>query len=156
SGRTLEQLGIETVDGLAGPAPGVTVTPSGGGNALVSIRGIGTNSFVAGADPSSTIYLDGVYLGRPAMTAIDFLNIDRIEILRGPQGTLYGRNSVGGAIHIVTRQPTDVFEASARVTAGDEGKFRAEAAAGGPVIVNKVAANIAFLRDSSDGYVRDL
>jgi iron complex outermembrane recepter protein len=156
SGRTLEQLGIETIDGLAGPAPGVTVTPSGGGNALLSIRGIGTNSFVAGADPSSTIYLDGVYLGRPAMTAMDFLNIDRIEILRGPQGTLYGRNSVGGAIHIVTRQPTEVFEASARLTAGDYGKLRAEAATGGPVIRNKVMANIAFLRDAGDGYVNDL
>ena len=156
SGRTIEQLGIETVDDLVGVAPGVTTIPSGGGNPLVSIRGIGTNSFVAGADPSSTMYLDGVYLGRPAMAAIEFLNVDRIEVLRGPQGTLYGRNSVGGAINIVTRQPTNALEASARLTAGDYGKFRAEAAVGGPLVKNKVMGNAAFVRGSDDGFVRDL
>jgi iron complex outermembrane recepter protein len=154
--RTLEQMGVQTVDGLAGFAPGVTISQSSGGNALVSIRGIGTNSFVVGADPSSTIYLDGTYLGRPAMSALDFLNVERVEILRGPQGSLYGRNSVGGAIHIVTRQPTNVLEANARLTAGNYRKLRADAAVSGPLIKDKVMGNIAFLAAAADGFVRDL
>lgn len=154
---TIEQLGIQTVGDLAGFAPAVTVTPSGGGNALISIRGIGTNSFVAGADPSSTVYLDGVYLGRPAMAALEFLDVERVEILRGPQGTLYGRNSVGGAIHIITRPPpTSALEASARLVAGDYGKLRAEGAVGGPLIKNTVMGSVTFLRGSGSGFVRDL
>jgi iron complex outermembrane recepter protein len=154
--KTIEQSGIHTVDGLAGVTPAVTIIPSGGGNALVSIRGVGSNAFVAGADPSSTIYLDGVYLGRPAMAALDFLNVERVEVLRGPQGTLYGRNSVGGAIHVVTRPPTNALEASARLVAGDFGKLRAEGAVGGPLIKNKVMGNVAFLRGTGAGFVRDL
>ena len=87
----------------ASPAVVPTVTISQHtGAAQVTIRGIGTNSTVVGADPSSTVHLDGVYLGRPVMVFMDFLNVERVEVLRGPQGTLYGRNSVGGTINIVT------------------------------------------------------
>ena len=106
--KTLEQVGIQTVEGLAGVVPAVTISQHTGA-AQVTIRGIGTNSTVAGADPSSTVHLDGVYLGRPAMVFMDFLNVERVEVLRGPQGTLYGRNSVGGTINIVTRQPTNTL-----------------------------------------------
>ena len=85
------------------------------GLAQLTIRGIGSNAVFAGSDPSSAVYLDGVYLARPAMVLADFLDLDRIEVLRGPQGTLYGRNSLGGAINLITRPPTDEFEAAVRV-----------------------------------------
>jgi iron complex outermembrane receptor protein len=100
---TLDQMGVRSVRDLAGVVPTVTISQQNG-LAQVTIRGIGTNSTVVGADPSSTVYVDGVYLGRPAMVFADFLNIERIEVLRGPQGTLYGRNAVGGTINVVTRQ----------------------------------------------------
>ena len=126
------------------------------GAAQVTIRGIGTNSTVAGADPSSTVHLDGVYLGRPVMVFMDFLNVERVEVLRGPQGTLYGRNSVGGTINIVTRQPTNTLETSVRLTAGNYDKLRAEGAVSGPLVKNKVMGNFAFLRGTRKGFVTDL
>ena len=146
---------MQTVEGLAGFVPSVTISQHTG-VAQVTIRGIGTNSTVAGADPSSTIHLDGVYLARPAMVFMDFLNVERVEVLRGPQGTLYGRNSVGGTINIVTRQPTNTLETSVRLTAGNYDKLRAEGAVSGPLVKNKVMGNFAFLRGTRDGFVKDL
>jgi iron complex outermembrane receptor protein len=153
--RTLEQLGAQTVEGLAGFVPTLTVSQHTG-LAQVTIRGIGTNSAILGADPSSTVHLDGVYLARPAMGFIDFLNVERVEVLRGPQGTLYGRNSVGGTINIVTRQPGNALETSVRLTAGSDARLRAEGAVSGPLIKNKVMGNFAFLRGTRDGLVTDL
>ena len=90
------------------------------------------------------------------MVFADFLNVERVEVLRGPQGTLYGRNSVGGTINIVTRQPTNMLETSVRLTAGNYDKLRAEGAVSGPLIKNKVMGNFAFLRGTREGFVRDL
>ena len=154
--RTIEQLGVERVEGLAGLVPTVTVSQSTVGTPLVTIRGIGSNSAVAGANPSSTIHLDGVYIAHSAMSSMDLLDVERIEVLRGPQGTLYGRNSVGGTINIVTRQPTNVLETSVRLTAGNYDKLRAEGAVRGPLVKNKVMGGFAFLRGTRDGFVRDL
>ena len=155
SAGTLQQLGVQTIDGLAGFVPTLTISQPLG-LALVTIRGIGTNVVLPGADPSSTIHLDGVYLARPAMAFMDFLDVERVEVLRGPQGTLYGRNSVGGTINIVSRQPTNSFETSARLTAGNFEKLRAEGAVSGPLIKDKVMGNFAFLRGSHAGFVKDL
>lgn len=149
----LEKMGVQTVEGLAGVVPSVTMSQHTG-LAQVTIRAIGTNSGVG--DPSSTVHLDGVYLGRPAMVFADFLNVERVEVLRGPQGTLYGRNSVGGTINIVTRQPTNTLETSARLTAGNYDTLRAEGAISGPLIKNKVMGNFAFLRGTREGFVKDL
>jgi iron complex outermembrane receptor protein len=151
----LEQLGTQTVEGLAGIVPSVTMSQHTGG-AQVTIRGIGTNSTVVGADPSSTIHLDGVYLGRPAMAFVDLLDVERVEVLRGPQGTLYGRNSVGGTINIVTRPPGDTLEVSVRLIAGNYDKLRAEAAARGPLVRNRVMGSLAILRGTRTGFVNDL
>lgn len=156
SQASVDQLGLHTVDRLAGMIPAVTVSHSPGGHPLITIRGIGTNSAVAGADPSSTVYVDGVYLARPAMTSMDLLDVERVEVLRGPQGTLYGRNSVGGAIHIVTRQPTNALETSARVSIGTYASVRAEGTIRGPLIKNRVMGSFAILRGSRDGIVKDV
>ena len=149
----LDQMGVHSVEGLAGVVPAVTISQHTG-LAQVTIRGIGTNSTFG--DPSSTVHLDGVYLGRPAMVFADFLNVERVEVVRGPQGTLYGRNSVGGTINIVTRPPINTLETSVRLTAGNYHKLRAEGAVGGPLIANKVMGRFAFLRGTRDGFVHDL
>lgn len=149
-------LGIRAVHDLAGRVPSLTLSQTPGGRVLATIRGIGTNTGIVGSDPSSTIYLDGVYLGRAAMATADFLDLERVEVLRGPQGTLYGRNSVGGAIHVLTRPPTNTPSASLRITAGQDRTLRAEAAARGPLIDNRVMGSVAILRGVRDGFVKDL
>jgi iron complex outermembrane receptor protein len=152
---TLDHMGIRAIEGLAGMVPAVTISQAND-LAQVTIRGIGTNSTVVGADPSSAVYLDGVYLSRPSMIGVDLVDVERIEVLRGPQGTLYGRNAVGGTINIVTRQPTNALESSARMTVGDYHEVRTEGVVSGPLIRNKLMAGVALLGGRRDGFVTDL
>ena len=150
-GTQLARMQDHTVEHIAGRAPGVTFSQNAG-RAQVTIRGIGTNSVLPGSDPSSAVYLDGVYLARPAMVLADFLDLDRVEVLRGPQGTLYGRNSLGGAINLVSRTPTSDKEASFRVSGGSDGTFRADARVSGPIIRWKAHGQRRHFERCSHGY----
>ena len=121
----LERLGAQTLEQAPALAPSVSFSQNTGWGQL-TIRGIGTsNVLFAGSDPSSAMYLDGVYLARPAMVFAQFLDLDRIEVLRGPQGTSYGRNVVGGAVNLIPRPPTNDLQAATRLTAGNFGELRA-------------------------------
>ena len=151
----LTRFDLRGVDQAAAMMPSVTFSQNGTFGQL-TIRGIGTNAVNAGADPSSAVYLDGIYLGRPAMAFADFLDLERVEVLRGPQGTLYGRNALGGALNLVPKMPSDTFEATARVGAGNLGELRAEARVSGPILPNRVLGSFAVARGVRDGYVRDL
>lgn len=151
----LARLGTSTLGEAAALAPAVTFSQNVG-FAQLTIRGIGANVLYAGSDPSSSMYLDGVYLARPAMEFVQFLDLDRVEVLRGPQGTLYGRNAVGGAVNLISRPPTNDFEASADFTAGDFGTLRAAARASGPLKPGRLMGSIAFTRGVRDGYVHNL
>jgi iron complex outermembrane receptor protein len=155
SNADLGRLGARTLEQAAGLAPSVTLSESTTRGQL-TIRGIGTNFTNAGSDPSSAIYLDGVYLARPAMAFVQFGDLDRIEVLRGPQGTLYGRNAVGGALNLISKAPTNDFQASAGFTAGNFGELRADARLAGPLKRDKVMGSLAFTRGVRDGYVHDL
>src|ERR1700730_14660156 len=89
-------------------SPGVRDGQQQGVNRLF-IRGIGLTSFASGADPSSGFYVDNVYVGRPSFQMNSFFDVDRVEVVRGPQGTLFGRNATGGAVSIFSREPTPEF-----------------------------------------------
>ena len=149
------RLGAQTIEEAPALAPSVTFSQNIGFGQL-TIRGIGTNLLLAGSDPSSAIYLDGVYLARPAMVFERFLDLERIEVLRGPQGTLYGRNAVGGAMNLIPRTPTNDFQASAHFTAGNFGELRADARVSGPLKRDRVMGSFAIARGVQDGFVRDL
>src|SRR3546814_2510523 len=82
------------------------------------IRGSGQDDFALNFDPGVGTYVDGVYLARTAGSKVDLLDVERIEILKGPQGTLFGRNTIGGAISVVTRKPTDDFSVMGQVSGG--------------------------------------
>jgi iron complex outermembrane receptor protein len=155
SAAELQLPQIHSVADLAGRAPGVTFSQNSDFSQL-TIRGIGTNVVFAGSDPSSAVYVDGVYLARPVTVLGDFLDLDRVEVLRGPQGTLYGRNAVGGAVNLVTKTPSNGAEASARFVAGDVDTLRAEARVSGPIVRDKVMGSAAILRGVREGFVRDL
>ena len=155
SDSELARQGTQTLFDAAALAPSVTLSQNTGFSQL-TIRGIGANVVNAGSDPSSAMYLDGVYLARPAMAFVQFVDLDRIEVLRGPQGTLYGRNAVGGAINLISKPPTNEFQASADLTAGNFGELRLAARTSGPLKRDRVMGSLAIVRGVRDGYVRDL
>ena len=154
-GTELRRLRAISVEDVAGLAPSVTFSQNTG-LAQLTIRGIGTNVVFAGSDPSSAVYFDGVYLARPAMVVAEFMDVERVEVLRGPQGTLYGRNAVGGALNVITKTPSDELEASARAVVGDYRTLRAEARVAGPLVPGRVAGSAAVMRGVQQGFVRDL
>ena len=120
----IEDRGIKSMEDLFTSTPGVVgfEAPSTRGNIGVNIRGIGSgNSNNISIDPANAIYVDGVYLGKATGLGVDSGDLARVEIVRGPQGTLYGRNSTGGAINFITRQPAGELGFEGKVSAGNEG-----------------------------------
>ena len=123
SGESLEARGVQRIDEIAGLTPNMSFdninTNGGGGNsAAVFLRGVGQRDFLPSADPGVGIYVDGVYYARSVGSVLDIIDIDRVEVLRGPQGTLFGRNTTGGAIAIHTQKPHEEFEGKVRVRVG--------------------------------------
>ena len=123
SGESLEARGVQRIDEIAGLTPNMSFdninTNGGGGNsAAVFLRGVGQRDFLPSADPGVGIYVDGVYYARSIGSVLDIIDIDRVEVLRGPQGTLFGRNTTGGAIAIHTQKPHEEFEGKVRVRVG--------------------------------------
>ena len=151
----LTQREVHTVADLAGLTPGFTVSQNTGFSQL-TIRGIGSTAAFAGSDPSSAVYMDGVYIARPAAVLTQFLDLDRVEVLRGPQGTLYGHNAVGGALNLTTKVPTDDVAFSTRLVVGNFQTSRAEVSASGPLLRGRIMAGGSAVREVSDGSVQDL
>ncbi|MEZ5893317.1 MAG: TonB-dependent receptor [Parvularculaceae bacterium] len=123
NGDMLKERAVTSVAGLSNITPNVSLdagTPFSGDTAVISayIRGIGANDFAFNIDPGVGVYLDGVYLARSIGANQDLLDVERIEVLKGPQGTLFGRNTIGGAISIVTHEPGDEFAFHGDITTG--------------------------------------
>jgi iron complex outermembrane recepter protein len=130
----LESKGINDVAKLSNIAPNVTLdagTPFSGSDTVLAayIRGIGQNDFAFNQDPGVGVYLDGVYLARSVGSNTQMLDVERVEILKGPQGTLFGRNTIGGAISIVTREPGNEFMMKGAVTGGSFNRIDVQATA---------------------------
>ncbi len=154
TGDTIEKLNIDDIGAIAAANPSLVYSEAGG-EAQLYIRGIGSNIFSVGVDQSVATHIDGVYTGRANMGLTQFLDIDRVEILRGPQGTLYGRNATGGAINIISRAPTDDFEGYVSGLVGSFDRVDLRGALSGPLSEN-LSARIAVRRLKDDGYTEDL
>ena len=133
----LAKSGVSDIKDLVEFVPGLNIAQAQV-NAQISIRGIGSSNIYAGSDPDVTMQIDGVYIARPAAQFADFVDIDRIEVLRGPQGTLYGRNAVGGTINIISRAPGDEFHAEEVLTGGNYGTVQEQGYVSGPLIRDKL------------------
>ena len=150
---------IHSLQDLGATVPGFVATKSAGyGAAPLSIRGIGGangggNFF---ADEPVATYIDGVYIGRLSVATSDIVDLDGIQILRGPQGTLYGRNSTAGAVLIATRRPTNDLEGQAQASIDTIGNQRLEAAVGGPIVSDVLQARIAGAIADHEGWGRNV
>lgn len=131
-GEALRQGGNQGLTELAQKVPSLSFAQSFG-IAQIFIRGVGNNFFSPGGDPGVATYADGVYLSDQEATAVAFLDLERIEVLRGPQGALYGRNATGGAVNLVSAAPTDSFEGRVGVQLGDFGRVQGDAVLSGPL-----------------------
>lgn len=154
TGDAIEKLNIDDIGAIAAANPSLVYSEAGG-EAQLYIRGIGSNIFSIGVDQSVATHIDGVYTGRANMGLTQFLDIDRVEILRGPQGTLYGRNATGGAINIISRAPTDDFEGYVSGLVGSFDRVDVRGAVSGPIAEN-LSGRIAVRRLKDDGYTKDL
>lgn len=152
SGDDLGTSHIDNVRSLGLRAPAL-VFANNGQWAQLYMRGIGSNNVFPGSDPNTTIYLDGVYLARPLTAFADFLDIDRIEVLRGPQGTLYGRNSAGGVINIITRQASQQPRLALAAEYGEYEKLKLTGSLSGPLVGESLLGSLAVLKSDRDGYV---
>ncbi|MBT0670944.1 TonB-dependent receptor [Novosphingobium profundi] len=156
--EALQERGVGDVSQLSGITPNVTLdasTPFSGSSAVLgaTIRGIGSNDFAFNIDPAVGVYLDGVYLGRSVGANQDLLDVERIEVLKGPQGTLFGRNTIGGAISIVTQTPGHDFRVKGDVTTGSYRRFQVRGLVDIP-ISEALTSSLAFGVLKREGYQR--
>jgi iron complex outermembrane receptor protein len=157
SGDTLTRSGITGTDALQKVAPGLTVAAIGSGFVSYTyIRGGGTNQLDIGADPSVAYFIDEIYIGGTAGLQFDLFDIDHIEVLKGPQGTLFGRNAASGAISIVTKRPSSVAEGYASLEAGNYGIAVARAGLTGPLVGDSLLYRLAVGYKHNDAFVKNL
>lgn len=128
----IENTDFNNIEDLQYMAPSMQVGESFG-FAQITIRGIGTDNPFAGGDPSVAMHIDGVFTGQSSAQFGSMFDIDRVEVLRGPQGTLYGRNATGGSVNVITQKPTDTFTGYGRAAVGNYDMIKVEAAVGGPL-----------------------
>ena len=152
SGQQLANFGIDELTDVGRMTPNLVMNETSGlqGGAIsVFMRGIGNDQ---GLEQGVGIYVDDVYLNRTTGSLLEVFDVERIEVLKGPQGNLYGRNTIGGAIKYITREPGDVFEGGAEVKVGSDELFRIKARTSGPLIDDTLYGGLAMTYKQRDGW----
>jgi iron complex outermembrane recepter protein len=153
TGSDIREKAIADIEGTLTNMAGVVLnltTPAGTG---VYIRGIGSNVNTSAADPSVQMNLDGVYVGRAEIAFNAVYDIERVEVLRGPQGTLYGRNAIGGAVNLLTKRPTDKFEGETNLRIGTYNLKHIDTMLNIP-ISEKVSSRLVIMKEDRDSYFK--
>jgi len=153
----LRARNVEDLQSLSYAIPNVQLEDIGTarGIANFSIRGVGVNSSIASVDPAVGLFVDGLYVGVNAGALSDLFDVEGVEILRGPQGTLYGRNVTGGAVLVRTRGPSEVFEARGRVAVETGLNVIADAAISGPIADGLLSGRLAIYHADDDGWLEN-
>lgn len=155
SGASLEARRAYNVRDLQQLAPSLVVTVTNPRNTSINIRGLGNNVSVYndGLQPAVGVYIDQVFYGRPGQAVFDLTDISSVEVLRGPQGTLFGKDTSAGAVVISTNPPTFTPEASGDVSVGDHNYFQSHLVVGGPILEDKVAGRLSLGQTQRGGFV---
>ena len=156
--RDLEQRNINGLSEVSRYMPNIqfdnVASESGGGSSSqIAIRGIGQTDYVITIEPGVGLYLDGVYIGKSVGSLIDNVDIERVEVLRGPQGTLFGRNTIGGAVSVISKRPSEEFEAYVDATVGRYDRRDLKASVSGAVTDN-LRLRFSGATQNRDGHVR--
>jgi iron complex outermembrane recepter protein len=154
--ETLAKSGIVTLEQVAEQTPGFFVTKLGDLRPRLYVRGVGTREYDPGSESSVGIFFDDMYIGRLSSVLSSLEDIERIEILKGPQTTLYGRNTIGGAINIVSKAPTEMLSASSRAGYGNFGTYSFFGAISDALGSDKVLGRLMAYRSKSEGYITNL
>jgi iron complex outermembrane receptor protein len=151
----MREADIFSLDGIAERTPGFSMGSFNKGQPQLFIRGIGSNDDGAGSDVSVVSFIDEVYIGRAAGQVFELFDLERVEVLRGPQGTLFGKNAVGGAVSLHTRKPDETFIGRVEATAGNLNALVLRGLFSGPLGEN-VFGKIAVNSRQRDGYVESV
>jgi iron complex outermembrane receptor protein len=149
--KDIENRAATNLIELAATTPNVSFNTSVTGQDI-RIRGVGASDTTLIFDPGVGVYVDGLYLPRMSGLNLDLIGIERVELLRGPQGTLFGRNTIGGAINITTSRPSDEFSGDVELTTGSYGRFDALLGIEGPIADGTLSGRLAGVIRSRDGY----
>ncbi len=153
----IEARSMVSLSDLSSFAPNLEINngrgDSGSANAAIFIRGVGQNDFIFPTDPGVGLYVDGIYVARSLGGMMDLADIERIEVLRGPQGTLYGKNTIGGAVNIITTKPGEETEGVITATVGEDNRRDFVGRVNFPLIENTLYGKLAFAAKNQDGYV---
>lgn len=153
TGDTIEKRGYTSVKDVAQLTPSLSINSDGAGRAFIAIRGIGT-TLIDTVQPGVGIFVDGIYQPNTSYLNNPLTDVERVEVLRGPQGTLYGKNTLGGAINVITRQPTNELEVKGIASyAGPDNAWTAGGSISGPIIDDKVQARFAFTHQQQNGFI---
>jgi iron complex outermembrane receptor protein len=153
TGAQMEALNYTNAQQVVNMAPGVTmVQPNGEANYAIAIRGVSNSDFTTNVESPVAMYLDEVYISQMSGAGFQLFDMERVEILRGPQGTLYGRNATGGLVSFITRKPTREFEGYGKLTYGDYSQIRFEGAISGGVS-DTISGRLAVSTNNHKGYV---
>ncbi|MDG1835764.1 MAG: TonB-dependent receptor, partial [Pseudomonadales bacterium] len=152
TGEEMDAQGIVDIKGITERTPGFTMGTFNPGQPQFYIRGIGSNEDGAGGDQSVIVFVDEVYIGRSAGSDFDLFDLERVEVLRGPQGTLFGKNVIGGAVSLVTKKPTEETRMKFEGTAGNLGEIGIRGLVSGELAEN-VYGKVSISSRRRDGYV---
>ena len=156
TGQALIDRRIDRVEDLASITPSLQIFAEQVNNEEYIIRGIGRSNEDLTTDSGVAVYQNDVYLSQPSMANAAFFDVERVEVLRGPQGTLYGKNAVGGVLNIITRRPTEEFQGELIAEVGGLRQRKVTAAAGGPIVDGLLSGRVAFLSLQRNGAYRNL
>lgn len=156
SADQLLERGANNVRDLAFSVPNFTTYSQNDGNPTILVRGLSSSSRNVGFESGLGVYVDGVYTGRTATFTQDLDDVERVEVLRGPQGTLFGKNTTIGAISISTERPGNDFKGSASGEYGNFNSYRGSLGIAGPIVTDRVAAKVSGYINSIDGYVKNI
>ena len=153
-GDSLEDLAALDIAEIQASVPNLSIYPGRNQSTTLTVfmRGVGQADPLWGVDPGVGLYLADVYMARPQGALLDVFDVERIEVLRGPQGTLYGKNTIGGAIKYVSRRPTDEFEGRIAVTGGSFSSQEVRAGFSGPLVEGKLRGKLSIASLQHDGY----